>query len=109
MGNIYRLRLREISIALGDTHPPDRDVRPAASWIKTESRYFNFRYRSAQHFIEVFRNYYGPMLKAFSALDTLQQNHLEKDLYDLISRMNRADDETMIVPSEYLEVVIMKR
>ena len=82
---------------------------PAASWIKTELRYFNFRYRSAQHFIEVFRNYYGPMLKAFSALDTLQQNHLEKDLYDLISRMNRADDETMIVPSEYLEVVIMKR
>jgi hypothetical protein len=57
----------------------------------------------------VFRNYYGPMLKAFSALDTLQQNRLEKDLYDLISRMNRADDETMIVPSEYLEVVIMKR
>ena len=82
---------------------------PAASWIKTELRYFNFRYRSAQHFIEVFRNYYGPMLKAFSALDTLQQNRLEKDLYDLISRMNRADDETMIVPSEYLEVVIMKR
>lgn len=82
---------------------------PAASWIKTELRYFNFRYRSAQHFIEVFRNYYGPMLKAFSALDTLQQNHLEKDLYDLISRMNRADDETMIVPSEYLEAVIMKR
>jgi len=82
---------------------------PAASWIKTESRYFNFRYHSAQHFIEVFRNYYGPMLKAFSALDTLQQNRLEKDLYDLISRMNRADDETMIVPSEYLEAVIMKR
>ena len=82
---------------------------PAASWIKTELRYFNFRYRSAQHFIEVFRNYYGPMLKAFSALDTLQQNRLEKDLYDLISRMNRADDETMIVPSEYLEAVIMKR
>jgi hypothetical protein len=57
----------------------------------------------------VFRNYYGSMLKAFSALDTLQQNRLEKDLYDLISRMNRADDETMIVPSEYLEAVIMKR
>ena len=57
----------------------------------------------------MFRNYYGSMLKAFSALDTLQQNRLEKDLYDLISRMNRADDETMIVPSEYLEAVIMKR
>jgi ubiquinone/menaquinone biosynthesis C-methylase UbiE len=81
----------------------------AAGWIKTEPRHFNFRYRSARHFLEVFRNYYGPMLKAFSALEALQQNRLEKDLYALIERMNRADDETMIVPSEYLEVVIMKR
>jgi ubiquinone/menaquinone biosynthesis C-methylase UbiE len=82
---------------------------PAAAWIKTESRQFNFRYRSAQHFLEVFRTYYGPMLKAFSALETPQQNRLERDLYDLIARMNRAEDGTMVVPSEYLEVVIMKR
>ena len=81
----------------------------AASWIKTESRHFNFRYRSAEHFIEIFRTYYGPMLKAFSALETSQQDDLESDLHDLIGRMNRADDETMIVPSEYLEIVIMKR
>jgi ubiquinone/menaquinone biosynthesis C-methylase UbiE len=82
---------------------------PAAAWIKTEPRHFNFRYRSAQHFIEVFRTYYGPMLKAFSALETPQQNRLERDLYELIARMNRADGESMVVPSEYLEVVIMKR
>jgi hypothetical protein len=82
---------------------------PAATWIKTESRYFNFRYRSAEHFLEVFRNYYGPMLKAFAALDVPQQTKLEKDLYDLIARMNKADDGTMVVPSEYLEVIIAKR
>ncbi len=82
---------------------------PAAAWVKTESRHFNFRYRSAQHFIEVFKTYYGPMLKAFSALETAQQNRLERDLYELIARMNRADGESMVVPSEYLEVVIMKR
>ena len=82
---------------------------PAAAWIKTESRQFNFRYRSAQHFLDVFRTFYGPMLKAFSALETPQQNRLERDMYDLIARMNRAEDGTMIVPSEYLEVVIMKR
>jgi ubiquinone/menaquinone biosynthesis C-methylase UbiE len=81
----------------------------AASWIKTEPRHFNFRYRSAEHFIEVFRTYYGPMLKAFSALEPSQQDDLESDLHDLIDRMNRADDDTMVVPSEYLEVVIMKR
>ena len=81
----------------------------AATWIKTEPRHFNFRYRSSAHFLEVFRTYYGPMLKAFSALETLQQNRLEKDLLDLIARMNRAADRSMVVPSEYLEVVIMKR
>lgn len=82
---------------------------PAAAWVKTEPRHFNFRYRSAQHFIEVFKTYYGPVLKAFSALETAQQNRLERDLYELIARMNKADGESMVVPSEYLEVVIMKR
>jgi ubiquinone/menaquinone biosynthesis C-methylase UbiE len=80
-----------------------------ASWIKTEPRIFNFRYRSADHFVDVFRTYYGPTLKAFSALDALQQTRLERDLYDLIGRMNKADDGTMVVPSEYLEVVLVKR
>jgi ubiquinone/menaquinone biosynthesis C-methylase UbiE len=82
---------------------------PASTWIKTEPRHFNFRYRSAEHFVEVFRTYYGPMLKAFSALEVPQQTRLEKDLYGLIARMNKAGDGTMVVPSEYLEVVIMKR
>ena len=81
----------------------------AAIWIKTEPRHFNFRYRSAEHFLDVFRTFYGPMLKAFAALDTLNQTRLEKDLYQLIARMNKAGDDTMVVPSEYLEVVIMKR
>jgi ubiquinone/menaquinone biosynthesis C-methylase UbiE len=82
---------------------------PASTWIKTEPRHFNFRYRSAAHFLDVFRTFYGPMLKAFAALDTLNQTRLEKDLYQLIARMNKAGDDTMVVPSEYLEVVIMKR
>lgn len=80
-----------------------------ATWIKTEPREFKFRYRSAEHFIDVFRTYYGPMLKAFSALEPPQQNRLERDLYELIARVNKADDGTMVVPSEYLEVVIVKK
>jgi len=81
----------------------------AASWIKTEPRQFNFRYRSAEHFVDVFRTYYGPMLKAFAALEPPQQEGLRKDLCALIERMNKADDGTMVVPSEYLEVIITKR
>lgn len=81
---------------------------PAAS-IWTEPRHFNFRYRSAEHFLDVFKTYYGPMLKAFAALDAAKQNDLKADLLALIARMNKADDGTMVVPSAYLEVVVTKR
>jgi hypothetical protein len=49
------------------------------------------------------------MLKAFAALDATNQQALRNDLLALIARMNRADDGTMVVPAEYLEVVITKR
>ena len=81
----------------------------AAISVKCESRSFAFRYRSPEHFVEVFRTYYGPTLKAFAALDEANQQGLRKDLLALIGRMNRVEDGTMVVPSEYLEVVITKR
>jgi SAM-dependent methyltransferase len=82
---------------------------PAAASINTERRHFVFRYRSPEHFLDVFKNYYGPMLKAFAALDPTNQQGLRNDLLALIGRMNRAEDGTMVVPSEYLEIVITKR
>jgi ubiquinone/menaquinone biosynthesis C-methylase UbiE len=81
----------------------------AALSIKAESRTFAFRYRSPEHFVEIFRNFYGPTLKAFAALDEANQRGLRDDLLGLIRRMNRAEDGTMVVPSEYLEVVITRR
>jgi SAM-dependent methyltransferase len=77
--------------------------------IKSESRVFAFRYRSPEHFVEIFRTYYGPTLKAFAALDEANQQGLRNDVLALIRRMNRAEDGTMVVPSEYLETVITKR
>jgi len=80
-----------------------------ASSIKAEPRFFNFRYKSAEHFLEVFKTYYGPVLKAFAALDAAAQQDLHNDLYALILRMNRSGDATMVVPSEYLEVVVARK
>ena len=80
----------------------------AASDIKIETRHFNFRYRSPKHFLEVFETYYGPINRAFAALDLPRQTELRNDLHALIVRLNRASDGTMVVPSEYLEVVITK-
>jgi hypothetical protein len=80
-----------------------------ASAIRAESRLFNFRYRSPEHFLEIFKTYYGPVLKAFAALESAKQQQLHDDLHALIVRMNRASNGSMVVPSEYLEVVITKR
>ena len=82
---------------------------PAAASISAEPRNFIFRYRSADHFLDVFKTYYGPILKAVTALDEDKRAKLLADFKSLIGRLNRADDGTMVVPGEYLEVVITKR
>ena len=82
---------------------------PDASSIVTAQRNFVFRYRSQDHWLDVFRTYYGPVLKAFAALDATAQSALERDIRALITQFNRSGDRTVVVPSEYLEIVINKR
>ena len=79
-----------------------------AASITTAQRHFVFRYRSPAHWLEVFRNYYGPLLKAFAALEPASRAELERDLIALIERFNRARDGSMVAPAEYLEVVVTR-
>jgi ubiquinone/menaquinone biosynthesis C-methylase UbiE len=72
-------------------------------------RLFNFRYRSAPHFIEVLRTWYGPVHKAFASLPEDKAAALEHDLGELMVRMNVAGATSLVVPSEYLEVVATRR
>lgn len=81
----------------------------AGSDIKITERDFAFRYRSPDHWLEIFRDFYGPTHKAFGALDGGARASLSEDLLDLIARNNVADDGTMVVPSAYLEVVVTRR
>lgn len=98
------------SPALWGTHARITELfGEAATSIQAEQRTFAFRYRSPEHFLDVFKTYYGPMLKAFAALDEASQNALSKDVRALIDTLNRAHDGTMIVPSDYLEIVVVKR
>ena len=110
---------------IGKHMPPPPGVKSPALWgtqahlahlfeakaasLQIASKEFTFRYRSAQHWIDVFRNYYGPVHKTFGALPPAGQAALASDLLALIERFNRAKDGTMVVPGEYLEVVIIKR
>ena len=82
---------------------------PEAASIASAQRHFVFRYRSPAHWLEVFRTYYGPLLKAFAALPPDgRQAALEADLMTLLGQFNRSGDGTIVVPSEYLEVVVTK-
>lgn len=109
---------------IGRHLPPPAGVRAPALWgtrarldelfparsasIVVEPRNFVFRYRSAAHWIQVFRTWYGPVLKAFAALEPAGQAALIDDLNSLIARFNRSGDDSMVVPSEYLEIVISR-
>jgi ubiquinone/menaquinone biosynthesis C-methylase UbiE len=81
---------------------------PRATSLAATVRSFNFRYKSAQHWLDIFRTYYGPVLKTFGALPASAQDQLARDLIALIGRFNRTNDGSMVVPSEYLEVVITR-
>jgi ubiquinone/menaquinone biosynthesis C-methylase UbiE len=81
---------------------------PHAASIKSAQRNFVFRYRSPEHWLAVFKGCYGPLLKTFAALEPAGRTALQRDLMVLIDRFNRADDGSMVVPGEYLEIVITR-
>ena len=83
-------------------------VGAAARDIRCERRLFHFRYRSAAHWLEVFRDFYGPTHKAFAALDAAGREALASDITVLLEEMNTAGADSLVVPSEYLEAVITK-
>ena len=79
-----------------------------AASIDHTVRNFVFRYRSAEHFVEVFRTFYGPVHKAFASLDAERQAALESDLVSLLRAANRGRGAALVVPAEYLETVITR-
>jgi len=79
-----------------------------AAQLRCERKHFNFRYASAAHWIQVFRDYYGPTHKAFAALDAAGQSRLAADITALLERLNVAGPGSLVVPAEYTEVVVTK-
>jgi ubiquinone/menaquinone biosynthesis C-methylase UbiE len=117
--------LGQLFKTIGAHVPPPAGVRSPALWgteahlrelfgagadsIEATRKIFNFRYASAEHWLQVFRDFYGPTNKAFAALEPDGQQALEQDILALLHRFNRAGNASLVVPAEYLEVVITKR
>ncbi len=108
---------------IGKHVPPPAGVKSPALWgtearlaelfpghrVQAAPRVFNLRYRSAAHWLEVFHTWYGPVHRAFAALDPAGQAALEGDIRELLGRLDRGGGNGLVVPSEYLEAVITRR
>lgn len=117
IGQLFRL--------IGAYVPPPAGMKSPALWgtephivelfgaqaadIRTERKLYNFRYRSAAHWIEIFRDFYGPTHKVYAALDPARQASLTEDITALLERSNVGGPNSLVVPSEYLEVVVAKK
>jgi ubiquinone/menaquinone biosynthesis C-methylase UbiE len=81
---------------------------PGAADMRAERRDYVFRYRSAEHWLQMFREFYGPTHRAFAALDAAGRERLGADLLALLRERNRGGAESLVIPGEYLEVVIVR-
>ena len=117
IGQLFKVIGRHVPPAAGLQSPALWGTEPhivelfgsQAADIRCERRMFNFRYRSAAHWVQVFRDFYGPTHKAFAALDAAGQQALEGDITALLQKMNTAGKASLVVPAEYLEVVVTRR
>ena len=115
----------ELFKLMGRYIPPPAGVKSPSLWgteerlrelfgdriatLETVRKNFVFRYRTPQHWLDTFRTYYGPVQKAFNAVGATREEALAADLIRLVQQFNRAGDGAMVLPSEYLEVVIRTR
>ncbi|MDE2614697.1 MAG: class I SAM-dependent methyltransferase [Burkholderiales bacterium] len=81
---------------------------PVAADMRSQRREFVFRYLTPEHWLQVFRDFYGPVHKAFAALDGAAGERLAQDILALLRRRNRGGDGALVIPAEYLETVITR-
>lgn len=112
----------QLFATIGRHLPPPSGIKSPASWgtevrlgelfpdddVKATRQHFNFRYKSPEHWLETFRAYYGPMNRAFAALDAGKRDALQADIIALLLRINRGGPDALVVPSEYLEVIVTR-
>jgi ubiquinone/menaquinone biosynthesis C-methylase UbiE len=82
---------------------------PRVRVVSSIRKNFNFRYESGAHMIEVFRTFYGPTRQAFNSVDDKGKLELEASIARLLATHDRGGVGGLVVPAEYLEIVLEKR
>jgi SAM-dependent methyltransferase len=116
IGQMFKIVGRHVPPPAGVRSPLEWGTEPRLSElfgsdveaIDSQRRHFVFRYRSAQDWLDTFRTYYGPTLKAFGTLDDAGQKAFEQELLALADESNTSTTGALRIPSEYLEVVAVK-
>ena len=115
LGDLFRTIAKHVppvpgvqSPLLWGSDPHVRALFDGVATVENTPRFFNFRYKSAEHFVDVFRTFYGPTHKAFLALDAAGQAALEADMLALLRGADRGGSRGLVVPAEYLETVITR-
>ena len=109
---------------VGQHNPPPAGVPSPLQWgtddrleallgadcdVEITRRHFAFRFRSAEDLFETFKDYYGPMLKAWENQDDAGKESLRSAVVALANEHNRDQSGALTVDSEYVEVVATKR
>ena len=116
IGRLFKVIGRQLPPPPGVEAPPLWGTEPhivrllgrEAFDIRCARRLFHMRYESPAHWLQVFRDYYGPTHQAFAALDDAGQRALEHDITELLESMNIGGSASLVVPAEYLEVIVVK-
>lgn len=109
--------------AAGQQTPPSREPSGPTTWgtepgirslfgghvrgLQVSHRNFVLRCRSPEHFLELIRTPWSSTASAFH-MPAAKEDDLARHL-TLVGRFNQAEDGSMVVPSDYLEVVAVKR
>lgn len=73
--------------------------------LRVERRVSRQPFRSADHYIDFFRRYFGPTQMAYERVGPEGEEALTEDLRSFLEEVNRAGDRAMVLEADYLEVI----
>jgi ubiquinone/menaquinone biosynthesis C-methylase UbiE len=73
--------------------------------LRTERRISRQPFRSADHYIEFFRQYFGPTQTAYERVGAEGEQALTDDLRTFLEEANTAGERALVLEAEYLEVI----